>query len=113
MTRTKKSVDIFLNKLYSSNDPLCMEAADYIERTSKRVEVLEDRMNRLTLASKYMVESLFDVIAMSQGRDSRKQKPTDEELVRELGLRLKECESISRDTLRLETVVKAFEEMKD
>ena len=112
----KEPIDIFLNRLYTSNDPLCMEAAVMIEKTSNKLSALEVQNYNLALASKYLVESLFEIMEMAKERDKDSKgvrKNTGSDLVRELGLRLKECGDIASDTLKLDTVCKAFEKMRD
>lgn len=109
----KEPIDIFLNRLYSSNDPICLEAAVMIEKQASHIRTLEDVNNRVILASKYMAESLFEILELSKSRDKYERPPKPLELVRELNLRLKECGNIASDTIKLETVVKAFEKMKD
>lgn len=107
----KESVDIFLSRLYTSNDPLCLEAAVLLEKNYKKLRAVEEQNYTIALASKYMVESLFDIMELAKSRDKKIKK--DKELVAELNLRLKECANIASDTLKLETVCKAFEKMKD
>ena len=112
----RESVDIFLGRLYTSNDPLCLEAAVIIEKNAEKIRNLEMQNYSIALASKYMVESLFEIMEMSKDRDKDSKgvrKNTGSDLVRELGLRLKECGDIASDTLKLDTVCKAFEKMKD
>jgi hypothetical protein len=109
----KESVDIFISRLYTSNDPMCLEAAVKIEKQLDHIRNLESVNNKVILASKYMAESLFEIVELSKSRDKYQRSPKPPELVRELNLRLKECANIATDTLKLETVVKAFEKMKD
>lgn len=109
----KEPIDIFLNRLYTSNDPLCLEAAVKIEKQMDHIRTLEEVNGRVILASKYLAESLFEIVEMAKSRDKYARAPKPPELLRELTLRLKECGNIASDTLRLETVVKAFEKMKD
>ena len=109
----KEPIDIFLNRLYTSNDPLCLEAAALIEKNADHIRTLENVNGRVVLASKYLAECLFEIVEMSKSRDRYTRSPKPPELIRELTLRLRECGNIATDTLRLETVVKAFEKMKD
>jgi hypothetical protein len=89
-----------------------MEAASTIEKQLHKIERLEEQNLNLSLASKFMVESLFDIISISKDRD-KKQKKTTDDLLDEISLRLKECGNIASDTLRLDSVNRAFEKMKD
>lgn len=106
------SVDIFLNRLYTSNDPLCMEAGSTIEKQMREISRLREANRSVSLASRYMVESLFEIIETAKARD-KTPPSTGLDRVRELSLRLKECGEIATDTLRLETVIRALEDMKD
>lgn len=108
----REPVDIFINRLYTSNDPLCLEAAVMIEKNEKKLRALEEQNYNIALASKYMVESLFEIMELAKTRDKQFKKK-DRELVAELNLRLNECVNVASDTLKLETVCKAFEKMKD
>lgn len=109
----KESIDIFLDRLYTSNDPLCLEAAVKIEKQNDHIRTLEQVNSKVILASKYLAESLFEIVELAKSRDKYQRAPKPLELVRELNLRLNEVSNVATDTLKLETVVKAFEKMKD
>jgi len=102
-----KTVDILLEELYNSDDPLCFEAAMRIEA----YELLNTRRGKsladISLAAKYMLESLIEINKMARDRDKTPGPTTKEEL----RLRLKECGGIAMDTINLTSVKKAYERM--
>lgn len=103
-------IDILLGRLYSSNDPDCYEAALIIEKLNRKVAVQENRNSDISLAAKYMLESLIEIAKISNERD----KPRNIEakkLSRELNLRLKECGDIAKDTIQLKSVKIAYNRM--
>lgn len=107
---TKKAVDNLIEQLYSSNDPLCFEAAKQLQQKTKSDERLNKRLEEITLAAKYMLESLMEINSLSCERDDRIHKDY-KSLSKELNLRLLECGDIAKDTLNLKTVKKAYERM--
>lgn len=107
---SRDSLDILLTRLYSSNDPDCYEAAYTIEKLHRKIELQENKISDISLAAKYMLESLIEITHISTERD--KKKPKDKEaLNRQLNLRLKECGDIARDTANLNSVKIAYNRM--
>lgn len=103
-------IDILLERLYSSNDPDCYEAALIIEKQNKKIAVLDNKITDISLAAKYMMESLIEITHLSKERD----KPRNidpKKLSRELDLRLRECGNIANDTIKLNSVKLAYNRM--
>lgn len=110
----KEPVDTLLERLYSSNDPMCFEAAVLLEQYIREVNEVESRLSDISLAAKYMMESLLEINALSRDRDKSKIKNAEARnaarLV-ELNLRLSECGNIATDTINLSSVKRAYERM--
>ena len=106
----RDSIDILIERLYSSNDPLCYDAAYSLDQAQKKREYLERKVSEISLAAKYMLESLMEINALSSERDDRTHKDY-KDLSRELNLRLFECGNISKDTIDLKSVKRAYERM--
>jgi hypothetical protein len=102
-----KTVDILLEDLYKSNDPLCFEAAVRIEAYEILIAQQEKSVADISLGAKYMLESLMEISKMARDRDKTPGPTTKEEL----RLRLKECGGIAMDTINLTSVKKAYERM--
>lgn len=103
-------VDILLERLYSSNDPDCYEAAVRIEKLNKRVSLQDNKITDISLAAKYMLESLIEITHISKERD-RPRNIDSKRLSRELDLRLRECGNIANDTINLNSVKLAYNRM--
>lgn len=106
----REPVDILIERLYTSNDPLCYDAAYELDLARKNQEYLEKKVSDISLAAKYMLESLMEISSLSTERDDRVHRDY-KELSRELNLRLFECGNISKDTINLKSVKLAYERM--
>lgn len=103
----KTAVDILIDELYKSNDPLCLEAAVQIEAYESVLKDQDRVIADVSLGAKYMLESLIEINKMARSRDKTPGPTTREEL----RLRLNECGSIAIDTINLNSVKKAYERM--
>lgn len=101
-----ESVDILVEKLYSSNDPLCYEAGQKIADYELRSRRLAQDNQDLAIACKMMMDALMEITDLSRDRD--KGKKNGEEYYKEIGLRLRECGDVATDTLRLDSVNRAY-----
>jgi hypothetical protein len=106
---SKIKVDSILDKLYNSNDPLCFEAAVELEANRIKIKLLESKIEDISLAAKYMLESLIEINKLSRERDRTPSIVSSEQL----RLRLRECGNIAVDTIDLKSVKKAYERMYD
>lgn len=104
---TKLGIDTLIEKLYSSNDPLCFEAAATIEEFKKSYRLQENKLGDVSLAAKYMLESLIEINHLSRDRDNTPGVVSSDQL----RLRLKECGNIATDTINLKSVKRAYERM--
>lgn len=111
----RRTVDNLIEELYCSNDPLCFEAAYELGQYKKEVEHSMRKLSQISLAAKYMLESLMEINSLAKEKDvvdpSMSSKERDEAKMRELGLRLQECSNIATDTINLKSVKRAYERM--
>lgn len=107
---SKDPVDTLIERLYSSNDPLCYDAAYTLDQSHRRQEFLEKKLSEISLAAKYMLESLMEINELAGERDDRVHKDY-KELSKELNLRLIECGNTAKDTINLRSVKRAYERM--
>jgi hypothetical protein len=105
-----QSVDLLLERLYSSNDPDCYEAAMIIEKLNRRIDLQENKVTDISLAAKYMLESLIEITHLAKERD-KPRNVDSKKLSRELDLRLRECGNIATDTVNLNSVKIAYNRM--
>lgn len=103
-------LDILLERLYSSNDPDCYEAAIIIEKFNKKIALQENKITDISLAAKYMLESLIEITHLAKERD-KPRNVDSKKLGRELSLRLRECGEIANDTVNLNSVKIAYNRM--
>lgn len=103
---TSEPFDIFLERLYSSNDPLCMEAGAMLEAMDRQLATQEKRIHELSSGVNYMLEGLLEINRLSRQRDSHRPKQRGH-YITELNLRLNECGNVARDTMSLESVKRA------
>lgn len=100
-------LDNLLESLYSSNDPLCYDAAMTLESVINEIDSKEDKLKDIVLATKYMLESLIEINRVARDRDGTP-GPVK---IEEYRLRLRECGNIAMDTINLKSVKKAYERM--
>lgn len=112
---TQSSIDTLIQELYSSNDPVCYEAAQKLYEFKQTSEHTEKKLADISLAAKYMMESLIEINNLARERDkvNRYKNSAERSLAksRELELRLRECSNIAVDTINLKSVKRAYERM--